>query len=100
MPNSTKLFIIESDVSKSPPGQSYNKKTWIETTTPVDTYHTPSMQNNKTMKYDWELMSIVYALEMWRHYLQGSPFSTVILSDHKNLTYFRTTQKLNRQQAQ
>jgi len=45
-------------------------------------------------------MGIVRALETWQHYLQGSPFPTVILSDHKNLTYFRTTQKLNRQQAQ
>jgi len=44
-------------------------------------------------------MGIVRALEMWRHYLQGSPFPTVILSDNKNLTYFRTAQKLNRQQA-
>jgi len=44
-------------------------------------------------------MGIVRALETWRHYLQGSPFPMVILSDHKNLTYFRTTQKLNRQQA-
>ena len=44
-------------------------------------------------------MGIVRALETWRHYLQGSPFPMVILSDHKNLTYFRTAQKLNRRLA-
>jgi len=44
-------------------------------------------------------MGIVHALETWQHYLQGSPFPTVILSNHKNLTYFRTAQKLNRRQA-
>jgi len=35
----------------SPPEQSYNKKTWTETTIPVDIYLTPLMQHNKTMKY-------------------------------------------------
>jgi len=49
--------------------------------------------------YDRELMGIVHALETWRHYLQESLFPTVILSDHKNLTYFQTAQKLNRWQA-
>ena len=49
--------------------------------------------------YNRELMGIVRALETWQHYLQGSPFPTVILSDHKNLTYFQTAQKLNRRQA-
>ena len=49
--------------------------------------------------YDRELLGIICALETWHHYLQGSPFPTVILSDHKNLTYFWTAQKLNRWQA-
>ena len=36
----------------------------------------------------------------WRHYIQGSPHTTTVLSDHKNLTYYREAQKLNRRQAQ
>ena len=32
-------------------------------------------------------------------YIQGSTRSTVILSDHKNLTYYREAKKLTRQQA-
>uniref|UniRef100_A0A0W0GE77 Reverse transcriptase RNase H-like domain-containing protein n=1 Tax=Moniliophthora roreri TaxID=221103 RepID=A0A0W0GE77_MONRR len=35
----------------------------------------------------------------WRHYLMGGKYKVVILSDHKNLTYFRTAQKLNQRQA-
>ena len=35
----------------------------------------------------------------WRHYIQGSGHTTVIFSDHKNLMYFRTAQKLNDRQA-
>jgi len=49
--------------------------------------------------YDRELLSIIRALEDWRHYIQGSGFTTEVLSDHKNLTYFRKAQKLNRRQA-
>ena len=45
--------------------------------------------------YDRELLGIMRALKEWRHYIQGSGHTTVIFSDHKNLTYFRTTQKLN-----
>ena len=47
--------------------------------------------------YDWE--TIIRALEEWRHF-QGSSHTTVIFSDHKNLTYFQEVRKLNRQQAQ
>src|SRR5271156_6903479 len=49
--------------------------------------------------YDQELLGIVRALEEWRHYIQESGHTTIVYSDHKNLTYFRMAQKLNRRQA-
>ncbi|ESK81074.1 pro-pol protein, partial [Moniliophthora roreri MCA 2997] len=49
--------------------------------------------------YDRELFAIVRALQTWRHYLMEGPHPVTILCDHKNLTYFRTAQKLNRRQA-
>ena len=49
--------------------------------------------------YDRELLAIIWALEEWRHYIQGSPHTTIILLDHKNITYFREARKLNRRQA-
>src|SRR6202035_3664567 len=39
------------------------------------------------------------ALEEWRHYLEGARHTVEIWTDHKNLEYFRTAQKLNRRQA-
>ena len=45
--------------------------------------------------YDQELLVIIRALEEWRHYIQGSPHTTIILSDHKNLTYYCEAKKLN-----
>ena len=49
--------------------------------------------------YDRELLGIIWALKKWRHYIWGSGHTTVIFFDHKNLTYFRTAQKLNDRQA-
>ena len=57
----------------------------------------PAERNYKI--YDRELLAIIRALEEWRHYIQGSPHTTIVLSDHKNLTYYREAKKLNRQQA-
>ena len=39
------------------------------------------------------------ALEAWRHYLEGAKLEFEIWTDHKNLQYFMTSQKLNCRQA-
>ena len=49
--------------------------------------------------YDKELLAIVCTMEAWRHYLEGSPHTIKVLTDHQNLQYFRSAQKLNRRQA-
>ena len=49
--------------------------------------------------YDKEMLAIIEALEDWRHYLEGLPSQFEILSDHKNLEYWRTAQHLTRRQA-
>ena len=50
--------------------------------------------------YDRELLEIIRALKEWRHYIQGSGHTTLVHTDHKNLTYFRKAQKLSDRQAQ
>jgi len=93
MPDSTKLFIIESDASKFAMGAVIRQKNTNGDYHPCGyiSHSFDVIQQNYEI-YDRELMGIVRALEMWQH-------PTVILSDHKNHTYFRTAQKLNRQQA-
>jgi hypothetical protein len=100
MPDSTKPFLVESDASKWATGAVLRQKDMNGEWHPCGyiSHSLDATQRNYEI-YDRELLGIVRALETWRHYLQGSPFPTVILSDHKNLTYFRTAQKLNRRQA-
>ena len=50
--------------------------------------------------HDKELLAIVDALEEWRAYPEGSRHPIMVYSDHKNLSYFTTTKKLNQQQVE
>uniref|UniRef100_A0A0W0F642 Putative reverse transcriptase-rnase h-integrase n=1 Tax=Moniliophthora roreri TaxID=221103 RepID=A0A0W0F642_MONRR len=95
-----KPFIIEANASKWAMGAVLRQKG-------TDGEWHPCRYLSKSLSppernyeiYDRELLAIYRALMEWRHYLMGGKFKVVILSDHKNLTYFRTAQKLNRQQA-
>jgi RNase H-like domain found in reverse transcriptase len=49
--------------------------------------------------YDRELLGIVQALKEWQHYIQGLGHTTLIHTDHQNLTYFQKAQKLSDRQA-
>ena len=49
--------------------------------------------------YDKEMLGIIRALEDWRHYLKGLPQPFDIMTDHRNLQYWRTAQDLTRRQA-
>ena len=52
--------------------------------------------NNHELSYpthDMELVSIVFALKIWRHYLYGEQFE--VFSDRKSLKYIFTQRDLN-----
>ena len=48
---------------------------------------------------DLEMTAFIFALEEWRHYLLDAHVPFEILTDHKNLEYFRKPQDLSRKQA-
>src|SRR5271155_82244 len=100
MPDTTRPFTIETDASKFASGAVLLQEDTNGDWHPCS-YLSKSF--NKTERnyeiYDRELLAIIWALTDWRHYLIGSPHVVTVLSDHQNLTYFRTTQKLNRRQA-
>ena len=102
MPDQSKPFQIECDSSKYATGA-------VMVLTQLDSNgdRHPCAYISKTLSpaewnyeiYDRELLAVIRALEEWRHYVQGSPHTTMVFSDHKNLTYFWEAWKLNRQQA-
>ena len=49
--------------------------------------------------HDREMLAIMKALEDWRQYLLGAKHRVEVWTDHLNLTFFRSPQKLNRRQA-
>ena len=56
--------------------------------------HSPAKCNYEI--YDKELMAIVRCFELWRPQLEGALHPIQVLSDHRNLEYFMSTQLLNR----
>ncbi|ESK81835.1 reverse transcriptase-rnase h-integrase [Moniliophthora roreri MCA 2997] len=96
----SKPFVIEADASKWAMGTVLKQKG-------TDGEWHPCGYLSKSLSpmewnyeiYDQELLAIYRALMEWCHYLMGGKFKVVVLSDHKNLTYFRTAQKLNRRQV-
>jgi len=46
-----------------------------------------------------EMLVVIRCLEAWRYFLEGARGRFEIWSDHKNLEYFISNQKLNRRQA-
>jgi RNase H-like domain found in reverse transcriptase len=66
------------------------------------TYYSKSLNSAERnyIIHNKELLAIVTALMHFRHYLEGTPSTTDIWTDHHNLQYFMTKQKLSRRQAQ
>ncbi|ESK82666.1 reverse transcriptase-rnase h-integrase [Moniliophthora roreri MCA 2997] len=101
MPDANKPFVIEADTSKWATGAVLQQQGTDGEWHPcgyLSKSLSPTEQNYKI--YDQELLAIVRALSEWQHYLMGGKYKVVVLSDHKNLTYFHIAQKLNRRQAQ
>jgi len=49
--------------------------------------------------HDKEILAVIQCLETWRHFLEGAKGKFEVWTDHKNLEYFMSNQKLNRQQV-
>ena len=46
-----------------------------------------------------EMLSVICCLEAWRHFLEGFRSKFEVWTDHKDLEYFMSNQKLNHRQA-
>uniref|UniRef100_A0A0W0G4X8 RNA-directed DNA polymerase n=1 Tax=Moniliophthora roreri TaxID=221103 RepID=A0A0W0G4X8_MONRR len=100
LPDPKRAFIIETDASKWATGGVLRQEGPDGELHPCGYIsHAFDAAEWNYEIYDRELFAIVRALQTWRHYLMEGPYPVTVLCDHKNLTYFRTAQKLNRRQA-
>ena len=57
--------------------------------------HTMSLEERNYPVADKEMLSVIRALEQWRHYLEGAKHQFNIWNDHVNLQWFMKRQDLN-----
>ena len=101
LPDTSKPFAIATDASKYVSGgvllQADSNGEWHPCSYLSQSFG--AAERNYDI-YDRELLAIICGLKVWRHYLQGSSSPVQVFTDHKNLTFFKQAQKLNRRQAQ
>ena len=92
LPYPTRHFVIFCDASKM--GLGYvlmqHKKVMAYASRQLRTHE----KNDPT--HDLELVAIVFALRIWRHYVYGDKF--IVFSDHKSLKYLFDQKELNMRQ--
>ena len=59
----------------------------------------PALELASLTIHNKEMLAIIRCLDEWRHLLEGAQSKFEIWSNHKNLKYFMSSQKLNYRQA-
>ncbi|KAL0157924.1 hypothetical protein M9458_046000, partial [Cirrhinus mrigala] len=99
-PDPTKPFVVEVDASDVGVGAVLSQRGPDEKLHPCSFF---SRKFNPTQQRygvgDRELLAIKWALEEWRHWLQGGSDPFTVWTDHQNLTVIRQTKQLNPRQA-
>lgn len=100
MPDMNAPFRVETDASDFAMGAILLQQDVAGEWRPVAYYSKvlqPAERNYDV--HDKELLSVVWALEAWRPYLEGNPHKVEVFSDHKNLEFCMTARDLNGRQA-
>jgi len=101
LPDSTQPYRVEADGSRGATGAVLSQQSAED-----GKWHPVAFLSRSLSAVEWnyeihdtEMLAIICALEEWCHYLEGAQHPVEIWTDHKNLEYFRSVQKLNRRQA-
>ncbi|KIM59659.1 hypothetical protein SCLCIDRAFT_47286, partial [Scleroderma citrinum Foug A] len=95
LPNLSKPFIVQTDASKLGTGAVLLQHDDMGVPHPcafLSQALVGAEQNYQV--YDLELLAVMRALKAWRPYLISPVATTVIYTDHQNITYFRQPQDL------
>src|SRR6202167_1221843 len=96
-PDMSRPFQLEVDASAFATGAILSQKDSRGKSRAVG-YHSKTF-NDAERNYDIhdrELLAVVRGLDNWRHFLAGSAHPITILTDHKNLQYYRNPQRISR----
>ena len=96
-PNTDLPFFIMTDASLVASGAILMQKDSNRDLHPCTYYSktfAPAKQNYDI--YNHELLAVIRSLEKWRQYLTGTKHPVTIITDHQNLTYFKSPQNLSR----
>jgi len=94
-----KKFQMETDASSYAYGAVLSQKAEDKKHHPVAFYSksmTPAERNYGIL--DKEALPIIKGLQHWRHWLEGTKEPIRIITDHRNLEYFKNPRPLNQQQ--
>ena len=100
MPDVTKQFILETDASKWATGavlKQIGEDGELHPCGYISHKFMPTKCNYQI--YNRELMAVINAAEEWRHLLMGSPHPIIVQCDHKNLGFYKKTNKVTPRQA-
>ena len=90
MLDTTKPFFIMTDASLTTMGVVLMQKDSNRDLHSC-TYHSATFSPAKRNYdiYDRELLAVIQVLKEWRHYLTGTEHPVMVITDHKNLGYFK-----------
>ncbi|CAJ0919582.1 unnamed protein product [Ranitomeya imitator] len=99
-PVANKPFILEVDASAIGAGAVLSQKSSSGRLVPCGFFSKIFSSSEKNYSIgDKELLAIKLALEEWRYLLEGALHRFIIYSNHQNLAYIRSAQRLNPRQA-
>jgi transposase InsO family protein len=99
-PNLTKPFFLQVDASAYATGAILTQKDDRDKHQAVG-FHSQTL-NDAERNYDIhdrEYLAVFRGLTYWRHLLLSSPHIITVMTDHKNLEYYRRPQNINRRIA-
>src|ERR1700723_588407 len=100
-PDETRPFRVEADSSDFAIGAMLSQQSLEDDKWHPIAYYSKSLnvvERNYEI-HDKEMLAVIQALEEWHHFLEGARHKFEIWTNHKNLEYFMSPKKLNRQQA-
>src|SRR6266566_7183529 len=98
-PDPVKRYVLDTNASQYAVGATISQN-YPDGNHPI-AFFSQSLSNAKCNydTYDQELLAIIYALKAFRYLLIGAQQKFLIRTDHQNLKYFKSPQKITSQQA-